>query len=149
MGFATRTPFDWQLRTRSLALGERTLVMAAVNLTPDSFSGDGLASAAYDEAVKFAIQRLDSGADILDLGAESTRPGALPVSADAEQERLLPVLEAVLQERPSAVISVDTYHASTARAAVPPAPKSSTTSPACCGTTPWAKQSPNSGPAWC
>src|SRR3984885_8489057 len=118
MGFATRTPFDWQLRTRVLALGERTLVMAAVNLTPDSFSGDGLACAAHDEAVKFAIQRLDGGADILDLGAESTRPGALPVSADAEQERLLPMLEAVLQERPSAIISIDTYHASTARAAV-------------------------------
>ncbi|HEY5330870.1 MAG TPA: dihydropteroate synthase [Acidobacteriaceae bacterium] len=117
MGFATRTPFDWQLRTRSLALGERTLVMAAVNLTPDSFSGDGLAHAAHDEAVKIALQRIDGGADILDLGAESTRPGALPVSADAEQVRLLPVLEAVLHERPSAIVSVDTYHASTARAA--------------------------------
>lgn len=118
MGFATRTPFDWQLRTRTLALGERTLVMAAVNLTPDSFSGDGLAGAAHEEAVKVAIQRIDGGADILDLGAESTRPGALPVSASDEQERLLPVLEAVLRERPSAIVSVDTYHASTARAAV-------------------------------
>jgi dihydropteroate synthase len=117
MSFATRTPFDWQLRTRTLALGERTLVMAAVNLTPDSFSGDGLAHAAHEEAVKIALQRLDGAADILDLGAESTRPGALPLSADAEQARLLPVLEAVLRERPSAVISVDTYHASTARAA--------------------------------
>src|SRR5665213_3318241 len=116
MGFATRTPFDWQLRTRTLALGERTLVMAAVNLTPDSFSGDGLARAAHEEAVKFALHRLDGGADILDLGAESTRPGALPVSADAEQARLLPVLEAVLRERPSAIVSVDTYPASTARA---------------------------------
>jgi len=118
MGFATRTPFDWQLRTRTLALGERTLVMAAVNLTPDSFSGDGLAGAAHEEAVKVAIQRIDGGADILDLGAESTRPGALPVSASDEQERLLPVLEAVLRERPSAIVSVDTYHASTARAAI-------------------------------
>jgi len=117
MGFVTRTPFDWQLRTRSLALGERTLVMAAVNLTPDSFSGDGLAGAAHDEAVKIALQRIDGGADILDLGAESTRPGALPVTSDAEQQRLLPVLEAILRERPSAIISVDTYHASTARAA--------------------------------
>jgi len=117
MGFVTRIPFDWQLRTRSLALGERTLVMAVVNLTPDSFSGDGLAGAAHDEAVKIALQRIDGGADILDLGAESTRPGALPVSTDAEQARLLPVLETVLRERPSAVVSVDTYHASTARAA--------------------------------
>lgn len=117
MGFATRTPFDWQIRTRILPLGDRTLLMAIVNLTPDSFSGDGLAHAAHDEAVKIAIQRLDSGADILDLGAESTRPGALPLSADEEQARLFPVLEAVLRERPSAVISVDTYHAATARAA--------------------------------
>jgi dihydropteroate synthase len=91
--------------------------MAAVNLTPDSFSGDGLARVAHEEALKVALQRIDGGADILDLGAESTRPGALPLSADEEQARLLPVLEAVLRERPSAVISVDTYHASTARAA--------------------------------
>jgi dihydropteroate synthase len=117
MGFATRTPFDWQLRTRVLPLGERTLLMAIVNLTPDSFSGDGLAHFAGEEAVKFALQRLDNGVDILDLGAESTRPGSTPLSADAEQARLLPVLEAILRERPSAIISVDTYHASTARAA--------------------------------
>ena len=117
MGFVARARFDWQLRTRTLALGERTLLMAIVNLTRDSFSGDGLASASLDAVVRIAVERLDGGADILDLGAESTRPGAEPLSADAEQERLLPVLEAVLRERPAAVVSVDTYHASTARAA--------------------------------
>jgi dihydropteroate synthase len=111
-----RARFDWRLRTRTLALGERTLLMAIVNITPDSFSGDGLAS--VDAAVRAALERLDGGADIVDLGAESTRPGSEPLSADAEQQRLLPVLEAVLRERPEAIISVDTYHAATAHAAV-------------------------------
>jgi len=100
-----------------LPLGKRTLLMAIVNLTEDSFSGDGLATADFDNAVRVAVDRLDSGADILDLGAESTRPGAKPLSADAEQARVLPVLEAVMRERPAAILSVDTYHASTARAA--------------------------------
>ncbi len=117
MGFVARASFMWRLRTRTLALGERTLLMAIVNLSPDSFSGDGLADAGVDVAVHIAIERLEGGADILDFGAESTRPGAKPLSADAEQARLLPVLEAVLRERPHAVISVDTYHAATARAA--------------------------------
>ena len=117
MAFAARARFAWRLRTRTLMLGERTLLMAIVNLTPDSFSGDGLAGAALDDAVRAACERLDAGADILDLGAESTRPGAEALGADAEQARLLPVLEAVLRDRPEAVVSVDTYHAATARAA--------------------------------
>jgi dihydropteroate synthase len=116
MAFSPRARFSWQVRTRTLALGKRTLLMSILNLTPDSFSGDGLAASALDAAVHTAIERLDGGADILDLGAESTRPGAEPLSADVEQARLLPVLEAVLRERPAAVISVDTYHAATARA---------------------------------
>ena len=118
MAFAARARFAWRLRTRKLMLGERTLLMAIVNLTPDSFSGDGLAGAALDDAVRAACERLDAGADILDLGAESTRPGAEALGADAEQARLRPVLEAVRRERPEAVISVDTYHAATARQAV-------------------------------
>ena len=117
MAFAARARFAWRLRTRTLMLGERTLLMAIVNLTPDSFSGDGLAGAALDDAVRAACDRLDAGADILDLGAESTRPGAVALGADAEQSRLLPVLEALLRDRPDAVVSVDTYHAATARAA--------------------------------
>jgi dihydropteroate synthase len=98
--------------------------MAILNLTPDSFSGDGLqapgvaAAAVTKMAVAEALQALDDGADILDLGAESTRPGATPLSADEEQDRLLPVLEAVHAARPEAVLSVDTYHAATARAAM-------------------------------
>jgi dihydropteroate synthase len=121
-----RPRFDWQLRTRTLTLGERTRFMAIVNLTPDSFSGDGLlisgdafigSAAGAKMAVAAAIEAVDGGADIVDLGAESTRPDATPISAEEEQARLLPVLERLLIERPQAVVSVDTYHASTARVA--------------------------------
>jgi dihydropteroate synthase len=122
-----RPHFDWQLRTRTLALGEHTRLMAIVNITPDSFSGDGVlssgggaqigAAAGAKMAVAAAVEAVDGGADIVDLGAESTRPDATPISAEEEQARLLPVLERLLMERPQAVVSVDTYHASTARAA--------------------------------
>ncbi len=117
-----RPLFDWRLRTRSLRLGERTLVMAIVNLTPDSFSGDGtqvhgLAAASAKFAVAAAIDAVDRGADIVDLGAESTRPDAVPLTSEAEQARLLPVLEGLKAQRPDAIVSVDTYHAATARAA--------------------------------
>ena len=96
--------------------------MAIINLTPDSFSGDGLLSTTMQAAgaklaVAAAMQAADDGADIVDLGAESTRPDAAPLGADEEQARLLPVLEALLVERPKAVVSIDTYHAATARAA--------------------------------
>jgi len=118
----SRIATDWRLRTRTLALGQRTLVMGVVNITPDSFSDGGLYFAP-EAAVEHALQLLEEGADLLDLGAESTRPGsqtggsAPAVSADEEQARLLPVLEGVLKARPDAIISVDTYKASTARAA--------------------------------
>jgi dihydropteroate synthase len=110
--------YRWQLRTRTLELGSRTHLMAIVNITPDSFSGDGLDKGQLEEAVAAAARAHDDGADILDLGAESTRPGATPISATEEQARLLPVLEGLLRERPHAIVSVDTYHASTARAAI-------------------------------
>jgi dihydropteroate synthase len=123
MNSSTKIP--WQLRTRTLELGQRTLVMGIVNVTPDSFS-DGGAFLAPDAAVEHAIQLLDEGADLLDLGAESTRPGSRAggasyspvVSAEEEQVRLLPVLEGILKARPRAVLSVDTYKAATARAAL-------------------------------
>jgi len=117
MGFARRLRFDWQLRTRGLALEERTRIMAIVNLTTDSFSGDGVAGAGVETSVEAALAAVDGGADIVDLGAESTRPGAEAASAEEEQGRLLPILEALLKERPEAIVSVDTYHAATARAA--------------------------------
>jgi len=118
-----RAPAAWQLRSRTLELGERTLIMGVINITPDSFSDGGLYLATR-AAIARAAQLLDEGADLLDLGAESTRPGSLAgttspaVSADQEQARLLPVLEGILGARPGAVVSVDTYKASTARAAL-------------------------------
>lgn len=117
------SPYPWRLRTRTLELGPRTLVMGVVNLTPDSFS-DGGRFNGHEAAVAHALHLLEEGADILDLGAESTRPGSraggadAAVSAEAEKRRLLPVLEGILKAKPHAVISVDTYKAETARAAI-------------------------------
>ena len=114
---------NWRLRTRTLALGARTLVMGVVNVTPDSFS-DGGSFLALDAAIAHALQLLDEGADLLDLGAESTRPGSRAgaedpaVSGEEEQSRLLPVIEDLLRARPHATLSADTYKASTARAAL-------------------------------
>ena len=115
--FHARTTFQWQLRTRSLLLGDRTLLMAIVNITPDSFSGDGLLPASPQAIAQRVVDLVDAGADIVDLGAESTRPNATALSAADEQQRLLPVLAASLAARPTAILSVDTYHAETARAA--------------------------------
>jgi dihydropteroate synthase len=112
----------WRLRRRTLELGARTLVMGVVNITPDSFS-DGGRFMEGEAAVAHGLKLLEEGADLLDLGAESTRPGSLAggpepgVSAGEEIARLLPVLEGILRARPGAVISVDTYKAETARAA--------------------------------
>jgi dihydropteroate synthase len=123
MTAAIRTSLKWQLRTRALELGARTLVIGVVNITPDSFS-DGGAFLDTESAVTHCLQCLDEGADLLDLGAESTRPGSqaggeMPaVSAHQEQDRLMPVLEGVLRARPDAIVSVDTYKAATARAAL-------------------------------
>ena len=121
---SVRTNVPWKLRTRTLELGTRTLIIGVVNITPDSFS-DGGHFLEPEKAVAHGLQLLDEGADILDLGAESTRPGsragsslAPAVSVDEEQARLLPVLEDILAARPEAVISVDTYKAETARAAL-------------------------------
>jgi dihydropteroate synthase len=94
---------------------DRPLVMGIVNLTPDSFSGDGLA-ANTERAVAHARYQIEAGADLLDLGAESSRPGAIPASLDEELERLLPVLVA-LADCPIP-ISVDTYKPAVMRAAI-------------------------------
>ncbi len=118
MAFARRPRFNWQLRTRSLALGQRTLVMGVLNVTPDSFS-DGGAFLEPDAALEQALAMLDHGADLIDIGGESTRPGSTqPISSGEEQARILPVLEAILRERPQSVLSIDTYKAETARAAL-------------------------------
>lgn len=97
---------------------DRTLVMGVLNVTPDSFS-DGGRWYQRDAALKHALALLDEGADIIDIGGESTRPGAAnKVDIEEETARVVPVIEAILQTRPQAVISVDTIHAATALAAV-------------------------------
>lgn len=86
--------------------GARTLVMGIINVTPDSFSGDGVLDC--DNAVEQARQQLMHGADIIDVGGESTRPGHQPVSAQTEMERVVPLVAAIRDQLPDAVISLDT-----------------------------------------
>ena len=123
METAARRMAKWRVRGGVLELGARTLVMGIVNVTPDSFSDGGLYLDS-EAAVRHALKLLGEGADLLDLGAESTRPGShaggaeAEVSADEELARLLPVIAGIKEARPDAVLSVDTYKAATARAAL-------------------------------
>lgn len=94
---------------------DRPLVMGIVNLTPDSFSGDGLGND-HLRAIEHARRQLDAGADILDIGAESSRPGAIPTPVNEELDRLLPVLEAIAGW--GVPVSVDTYKPEVMRAAL-------------------------------
>jgi len=138
-----RAIFQWQIGRRVLELGRRTLIMGIVNVTPDSFSDGGLYVDAA-KAVAHAECLLDEGASIIDVGGESTRPGAPvanssdaqagtnaqsmsassgatpapPISEEEERQRILPVIRDLKKRRPQAVISVDTFKASVARAAV-------------------------------
>jgi dihydropteroate synthase len=123
-----RPLFEWDLGRRRLPLGERTLIMGVLNVTPDSFSDGGL----YldpSAAIAHGLELIDQGADILDIGGESTRPGvatasaiapalAGAVSARQELDRVLPIIEAIKRERPHSVLSIDTYKASVARQAI-------------------------------
>jgi dihydropteroate synthase len=137
-----RAVFQWSLGARTLELGKRTLIMGIVNVTPDSFSDGGLYLDS-GKAVDHALELLDAGADIIDVGGESTRPGAsvvtvspqsesrdaqartssgspapkVAVSAEEELRRVVPVITALKKQRPNALISIDTYKASVARAA--------------------------------
>jgi dihydropteroate synthase len=120
-----REQFSWKLGRRSLRLGARTLVMGVLNVTPDSFSDGGL-YADKQAAIEHALRMIEEGADIVDVGGESTRPGvrlsaaeiAGGVGATEEIERTIPVIEGILRGKPEAVISIDTYKAGTARSAV-------------------------------
>jgi dihydropteroate synthase len=91
--------------------------MGILNVTPDSFS-DGGCFMTPESTLGRVLEMLDEGADIIDIGGESTRPGSTSISSADEQRRILPVIQAVLKERPDTIISVDTYHADTARLAV-------------------------------
>ena len=117
MSSITRPHFSWRLRTRTMSLGERTGIMGILNVTPDSFS-DGGRYLDPDVAVDHALKMLDQGADLLDLGGESTRPNSIPMAAAEEQSRVLPVLKKILAARPDAIVSIDTYHSETARLAI-------------------------------
>lgn len=104
-------PYPW---------GMRTLIMGILNITPDSFSGDGLLnqgdyiSAALQQARAFVA----AGADILDIGGESTRPGSTPITVEEELQRVLPVIRALVQENLDCVLSIDTYKSNVAEAAL-------------------------------
>lgn len=114
LGPAEHTPL--QIRRLTLDWGSRTYIMAILNVTPDSFSGDGLGRDVAQAVVR-ARQAVEAGADLLDVGGESTRPGAEPVSAAEEIARVVPVIRA-LRERLDLPISVDTSKAAVAEAAL-------------------------------
>jgi dihydropteroate synthase len=129
MIFWPRPRFEWQLRTRTLALGERTRIMAVVGIHLYDGPGSAANSAAWAKvAVANAVAAVDARADIVDLQAEhaqphpsvtgSATPFAMPCSTQEEQARLLPVLEALMMARPGAVVAVDAHYAETARAAI-------------------------------
>lgn len=110
-------PRIWQLaHDKTITLGPKSIIMAIMNITPDSFS-DGALINGLDEALKSAEKHISEGAHILDIGGESTRPGADPVTAQMEQDRVLPVIEA-LSANFDIIISIDTYRASTADLAI-------------------------------
>lgn len=108
-----RLPHD----TGALPLGARRYVMGILNVTPDSFSDGGLFFA-HERAIAHAIEMLAQGAHIIDIGGESTRPGAAPVSPQEELERVVPVVEGILAKAPDAILSIDTTKASVADAAI-------------------------------
>src|SRR5690242_2191020 len=114
-------PSPLRVRPATLAWGSRTYVMGIVNVTPDSFSGDGLAAGGrepVEAAVALAKTMVADGADLLDVGGESTRPGHEIVDAATEMERIVPVIRAIRAAVPGVPISVDTTKAAVAAAAL-------------------------------
>ena len=107
----------WRLRTRFLELEPQTLLAGILNVTPDSFSDGGL-WAEPRVAVEHALRMLHQGAHIIDVGGESTRPSASPITPTHEQSRVLPVIRGILRQAPSAILSIDTYNAETATLAL-------------------------------
>jgi dihydropteroate synthase len=111
-----RKRFEWKLRERTLTLGDKTLVVGVLNVTPDSFS-DGGKYSDPDRAFARAVELEEQGADILDIGAESTKPGSVRISEAEELRRLVPVLKR-LRSKLTIPISVDTYKAAVAEKAL-------------------------------
>lgn len=113
-----RTRFAWQLRTRTLTLGGSTSVMGVLNVTPDSFSDGGRLGSAQ-QAIDAGLDMFFHGAAIVDIGGESTRPGATgSLSTQQEMDRVLPVIEGIRRAQPDALLSIDTYRAATAQASI-------------------------------
>src|ERR1035437_8813841 len=110
-----RKIYYWKLRTMELQLGEKTLIMGILNVTPDSFS-DGDKFSDPDRAYARALELEAQGADIIYIGAESTSPGSHRLSAEEEWRRLVPVLK-LLRDKLTIPISLDTYKAETAERA--------------------------------
>jgi dihydropteroate synthase len=111
-----RKLFYWKLKKREIMLGERTVLMGVLNVTPDSFS-DGGKYSDPDRAFARALELEEQGADIIDIGAESTRPGSVRIPAAEEMRRLIPVLKR-LKDRLTVPVSVDTYKAEVAERAL-------------------------------
>ncbi len=113
-----------RIAERTFEWGARTYLMGILNVTPDSFSGDGLLSAQEGDrdperrALEQARAFLEAGCDILDIGGESTRPGSQPVDAATEKARVVPAIQAIAEAFPQAVLSIDTYKAEVAEAAL-------------------------------
>jgi dihydropteroate synthase len=107
----------WRCGPHVVPLGRRTIVMGIVNVTPDSFS-DGGSYANVDDAVKHAVQMVADGAELLDVGGESTRPGSEVVAPDEEMHRVVPVIRRIVDELPDVPVSVDTRKPAVARAAL-------------------------------
>ena len=114
------SPLPTRIGPRTFTWGERTFVMGILNVTPDSFSGDGLLAGGdpVAAAVDRARRMVDEGADLLDVGGESTRPGHAPVEAAEEIGRVIPVLAAVREALPDVPLSIDTTKAVVAEAAL-------------------------------
>ena len=111
-----RKIFDWQCRNKTLRLGEKTLIMGILNATPDSFS-DGGQYNALEIALEHCHEMIANGADIIDVGGESTRPGAPKVSLEEELERTIPLI-CELRKQSDIAISIDTTKADVARQAL-------------------------------
>ena len=120
-GIPARPPWPTQIGARTFSWGTRTYVMGVINATPDSFSGDGLLAEGTDPvaaAVRQALEMAAEGADMLDVGGESTRPGHPPVDADEERRRTEPVVHAIRAALPAMPISIDTTKPDVARSAL-------------------------------
>ena len=121
-GLPFSTPAPMRIGARTFAWGERTFVMGIVNVTPDSFSGDGLLTGRSADVVAAAVAQSRTmaaeGADLLDVGGESTRPGHVEVAEDEELRRVVPVIAAIRQALPEMPISVDTTKPAVAEAAL-------------------------------